>query len=384
MAKTEGELIEYTNRTINELVYPKYKLKKAYNYYNGIRDPEQFRYLETNFGIGSPTSLEFIPLIKKHVDALVGEYLESPVLPKITCKDSNTISNIERDKHLKIVQEVYSYLNRQLNNTLLAFVNGKNITDPAIEQQINQIIEDLDRSYVSEYEITAQNVIQYILHSKDIDFTEKRRILLLDLLISGYAFFKVVPSTSGTNIDIKILDPLNTFVDKNPSSTYIKNSYRSVVREWMTKSQIRSIYGNLLSAEDLKDLDDMYETLTDCSSIYIRSYNNAETGFPDSNGLEAGRELSPGLPNEEYGIITNRFIPVYTVEWVETDKDFTMQRYEQVRIGDTIFITQNKPVDVTRSQDKPSFCTLSTSGIYFATRSSEPYSLVLACANLQD
>lgn len=61
-----------------------------------------------------------------------------------------------------------------------------------------------------------------------------------------------------------------------------------------------------------------------------------------------------------------------------------MQRYEQVRIGDTIFITQNKPVDVTRSQDKPSFCTLSTSGIYFATRSSEPYSLVLACANLQD
>ena len=94
MAKTEGELIEYTNRTINELVYPKYKLKKAYNYYNGIRDPEQFRYLETNFGIGSPTSLEFIPLIKKHVDALVGEYLESPVLPKITCKDSNTISNI--------------------------------------------------------------------------------------------------------------------------------------------------------------------------------------------------------------------------------------------------------------------------------------------------
>ena len=314
MAKTEGELIEYTNRTINELVYPKYKLKKAYNYYNGIRDPEQFRYLETNFGIGSPTSLEFIPLIKKHVDALVGEYLESPVLPKITCKDSNTISNIERDKHLKIVQEVYSYLNRQLNNTLLAFVNGKNTTDPSIEQQINQIIEDLDRSYVSEYEITAQNVIQYILHSKDIDFTEKRRILLLDLLISGYAFFKVVPSASGTNIDIKILDPLNTFVDKNPSSTYIKNSYRSVVREWMTKSQIRSIYGNLLSAEDLKDLDDMYETLTDCSSIYIRSYNNAETGFPDSNGLEAGRELSPGLPNEEYGIITNRFIPVYTVE----------------------------------------------------------------------
>ena len=152
----------------------------------------------------------------------------------------------------------------------------------------------------------------------------------------------------------------------------------------MTKSQIRNLYGKYLSQDDIKALDDMYETVTDCSSIYIRSYNNQATGFPDSNGLEAGRELSPGLPNEEYGIITNRFIPVYTVEWVETDSDFIMQRYEQVKIGDTIYITQKKPVEVIRSQDHPTFCTLSTSGICFSTRSSEPYSLVLACANLQD
>ena len=384
MERTEGELIEFINRTINELVYPKYKLKKAYNYYNGIRDPEQFRYLETNFGIGNPTSLEFIPLIKKHVDALVGEYLESPIKPMVTCKDSKTISNIERDKHSKIVLEVYNYLKKHLNNSLLSILNGNNSIDKAVEHQINQIVEDVDKNFISEYELAAQNVIQYIIESKDTDLIEKLRILLLDLLITGYAFYKVEKSSSGTNINIKVLDPLNTFVDKNPSSTYIKNSYRAVVREWMTKSQIRNLYGKYLSQDDIKALDDMYETVTDCSSIYIRSYNNQATGFPDSNGLEAGRELSPGLPNEEYGIITNRFIPVYTVEWVETDSDFIMQRYEQVKIGDTIYITQKKPVEVIRSQDHPTFCTLSTSGICFSTRSSEPYSLVLACANLQD
>ena len=109
MAKKNEELIELVDKAINELVFPKYQLKKAYNYYNGIRDPEQYRYLEENFGIGSPTSVEFIPLIKKHVDALVGEYLETPILPKITCKDSKTISNIERDKQLKIVGETYNY-----------------------------------------------------------------------------------------------------------------------------------------------------------------------------------------------------------------------------------------------------------------------------------
>jgi hypothetical protein len=37
---TNDELIEKTDKTISELVYPKYKLQKAYNYYNGIRDKD--------------------------------------------------------------------------------------------------------------------------------------------------------------------------------------------------------------------------------------------------------------------------------------------------------------------------------------------------------
>ena len=82
--KTEDEMVACINKAITELVYPKYKLQKAYNYYNGVRDAEQFRALEENFGLGNPTSIEFIPLIRKHIDALIGEYLETPILPKIT------------------------------------------------------------------------------------------------------------------------------------------------------------------------------------------------------------------------------------------------------------------------------------------------------------
>lgn len=382
--KTDDELIDTINKAINELVFPKYTLKKAYNYYNGIRDPEQFRYLEENFGIGNPTSLEFIPLIKKHVDALVGEYLETSIVPKITCKDSKTISNIERDKHLKIIQEVFKYLKEHLNNSIMSYLNGKNNVDTNIKKQLDDLVEDIDQNFISEYEITAQNVLEYIIKSRDTDLIEKLRILILDLLITGYAFYKVIPSKSNSNVEIKVLDPLNTFIDKNPSTSYIKYSYRAVIREWLTKSQIINTYGSYLSKEDLEAIDNMYETVTDSSSIYVRSYANQATGFPITSGLEAGRELTPGLPDSAYGAITNRFIPVYTVEWVETDSEFKMQRYEQVKIGTDIYITQKQPIEVIRSQDNPTFCTLSTSGICFTTRSSEPYSLVLACASLQD
>lgn len=46
-------MTELANKAISELVYPKTEIQKAYNYYNGIRDADQFRHLEENYGIGS-------------------------------------------------------------------------------------------------------------------------------------------------------------------------------------------------------------------------------------------------------------------------------------------------------------------------------------------
>ena len=89
---TKDELIENTDKTINELVYPKYNLQKAYNYYHGVRDADQIRYLEEQFGTSTPTTITFTPLIKKHIDALIGEYLGTPILPKVFCKDKETIT----------------------------------------------------------------------------------------------------------------------------------------------------------------------------------------------------------------------------------------------------------------------------------------------------
>lgn len=116
---TKDELIDKTDKTIAELVYPKMDLWKAYNYYNGIRDERQFAYLKEKYGLSQPTSLHFTPLIKKHLDALIGEYLGTPIIPKIFCKDSETINNIDREKQLKIASELSKYLTSHLRNSIL-------------------------------------------------------------------------------------------------------------------------------------------------------------------------------------------------------------------------------------------------------------------------
>lgn len=378
---TKEELIEKTDKAITELVYSKYDLQKAYNYYNGVRDADQFRYLEEVYGANTPTTLHFTPLIKKHIDALIGEYLGTPIIPKIFCKDSETINNIDREKQLKIAKELRTYLQGHLKNSILNFVNGKNINDGLVEQQLKRIIEDINNSFISEYEIAAQNVIEYIMQSRDTDIMTVLRDLLLDLLITGYAFYRVEHTVGNNNIKIRALSPLNTFIDRNFESPYIKNSYRVVVRSWMSKSQILNKYGKDMTATDRKILEDKWSSIYDTSMYYVKM--NEHSGIPCTNGLQADTEVTPGYPDSTSGT-TQELIPVYEVEWLETDKDFVMQRYETIRIGEEIYILKGKNDKVMRSKSNPSYCSLSVNGIYFLNRGTEPYSMVLACAHLQD
>lgn len=374
---SEKELVDKTNEVIAELVYDKHELQKAYNYYNGKRDPEQFKYLEENFGIGSPTSVEFTPLLKKHVDALVGEYLGTPIIPKISCKDSDTISAITREKQLEITNGIVKFLKEHLTNSLVQMIQGKDPTDAAIKQQLDKIVQDIDQSFVSQYEIAAQNLVQYIMQSREIDFITKLRQLLTDLLITGYTFFRVKASPSGQNIDVEVLDPLNTFVDRNPDSPYVRKSYRCVVRKWMTKSQILTKFGKEIPKEDLKQLkEEWYEG----QAVYRRSYADFA---PQEEDVDF--DTIPGYPDDEYSASHRfRLIPVYDVEWLETGDDFKMKRYNCIRIGEEIYILRGEDKTAIRSKDRPNECDLSVNGVYFLNRSRKPYSLILKCAHLQD
>lgn len=385
---SKEELMRKTDEAITELVYDKWDLQKAYNYYNGKRDAEQFRYLEENFGIGNPTAVEFIPLIRKHIDALIGEYLGTPILPKVTCKDSDTISKISREKQLNIFTEVLQFLQKRLQNRLMEAFSSNDqedkLTDPAIKQDMNLLIEDLEYGFESQYEIAAQNVIEYLLQSRATDIKTKLKTILLDLLVTGWTFFQSKPTVGNNNVKIEVHSPLNTFIERNPNSPYVKDSYRAVIRKWMTESQILNEYGDKLSRQDRAELKDSCKNYCkDQSAWLVRRYTDG--CHQTTLGLRAGEEVViPGYPDYGNNRDYYRLVPVYEVEWLETDKNFVMQRYKSVRIADDIYILEGKDDSVIRSHDNPNYCSLTLNGLYFTNRNSEPYSIVLACAVLQD
>ena len=380
-------IIDNVDKAISELVFNKWRLQKAYNYYNGKRDPEQFRYLEENFGIGNPTSMDFTPLLKKHIDYLVGEYLELPLLPKISCKDQATLSSINRDLQLQVSTQIFKYLQSKLNNY---FVQGlyKDGVDLQIQQDIDKLVQDTQDNFISQYEIAAQYILQYCIQSRNLDMTSNLRVLLTDLLITGSCFFEVKPTPNKENFRIEILDPLNTFIERNPSSQYVKDSYRAVHRRWMTKQQILNEYGPELSKDSLSELEDMYEHYTDSNYMYIRAMEGTVGSKPyaaEASGLDAGRGIVPGYPADTYESFNHKLLPVYEVQWIDTDKKtFAQTRYRGVRIGQSIYINRGEDKDIIRTIDDPSKCSLSIGGIYLINRDHAPMSLVLQCSFLQD
>jgi len=383
----EKDILDNIDRAINELVYEKTSIIKAYNYYHGKRDPEQFRHLEENYGIGTPTSVEFIPLVRKHIDVLIGEYLTIPVQPKISCKDKETLSNIFRDKQKLINDSITSELKKHLTTTIYATPGQPAPTDIDIQNRLNSLEEDLNRNFISNYEIAAQHIIEYTMQSRNIDFGNKRKTILTDLLVSGTCYYRARPTQSNTSPELIILNPINTFIDRNPESPYLKKSQRAVAREYLNKHQILSRFGKELDKDDLEVLESMEAYSQDGSTTtYLRSYDSV-TGNNITDGILGGFEVTPLLPFERNTSKYYRLYPVYTVEWLQADKEngeYISNRYEGIRIGTSIYIPKGKVENVIRSIEEPRECDLSINGIFYADRNGDPLSLILATANLQD
>lgn len=299
--------IEQINKHIQDLVYEKVQLKKAYNYYHCVRDAEQFRHIEDNYGIGVPTTIGFTPLVKKHIDVLVGEYLELDPELQISCKDDTTISNIMRDKKLQIDLEVMNMLKSNLQNMLVSvFLKNESANvDPYIEHQIAQIKENIENSFVSEYEVAAQNILNYIKHSRDLDMKNKMRELFTDLLITGICYYRVKPSGSKQNLSYEVLNPLDTFVEKNHNEFYLNKSPRAVIRKWMTIEQILAEYKDELSSDAISRLKNQIgKDVDNAGTVFVRAYTNispAEGGGTvtrcvPSKGILGGMEVTPIFP----------------------------------------------------------------------------------------
>ena len=390
--------IEKINKCITELVYDKVGLRKAYNYYHGKRDADQFKYLEDNFGIGVPTSISFTPLMKKHIDVLVGEYLELEPDMQVTCKDDETISKIQRDKKLKIDAEIYKFLVKYLHHALIdILMNSKEpVNAPFIEKELERIKNEVENSFESDYEIAAQNILEYIKHNRELDLRNKLRELLTDLLIGGCCYYRVKPSNGNLRMDV--LNPLDTFIERNPNSFFLNKSRRAVIRRWMTKDEILEEFGEDLNDTAIDKIESYFSGLTHGDTLYdyvvvnSKMDNLLEDGTTTSQvatpGILAGLEVHPLYPytSDEWATtINNRTVPVFECQWLEFDRKKNRSvLHEGVKIGGEVYIAKGEPDYYIRSKSDGNSCKLNINGMFFNDKNGQPFSLIQSTQDLQD
>lgn len=388
---SEEYQLDWCDYIISTLVKEKRDLIKAYNYFNGKRDHYQYENIEKNFGVGNPTSVGFTPLTRKHIEALIGEYMSRAPKPEISCKDSRTLTNINRDKQLYTQQRIKDWLSQYLNNQVYTALitkgegqsqESRRIQDSFIEQEIKQVTDAANRSFLSNYEIAAKDICKYTLNSREIDFKNKLETLGLNLFISGETYFKVVPTATKTNYRVEVCDPLNTWVDKDPKHKYMRNAYKAVVRKWMTVEEIEMKYGNYLSQENLKTLHSWQNLQENNSDFILITGTEARCG--GNPGIHDGVGVHP-LNDDTFTY--RELIPVYETEWIDSYKEkgkWSGRHYAVTRIGQDIYILDDNNIEMPRQMDEPDIPRLNINGLWYTNGSGSPYSLMLATADLQD
>lgn len=389
--KNKKDIIKkYAKQIINDLVKPKKDLVKLYNYYYGYRDAEQFQYLSDNYGFGTPSVVEFTPLVKKHIDGLVNEYMSVPTQKIIGCKDKDTLSIIHNDLKERIDLKLKEFYQNDIYSLTRAIVSGKSI-NPLMEKKIEDIINKEKSSYSSEYEIAASKVLDRVFTLDKYELKQHIRNMMLDFLISGQFFYRVKPSLSESDFEIEDLSPLQVFPEYGYTATQKNQDTKVVVVKYLTRQAILQKYGHHLNSEDIDRLKSSIDNLHNKKNYSIWSNTSLPSGYLSYRDLQY-HYVVPGFSKNTWDntgtVNAGLLYPVFEVEWLSPNKQedgkYRIDRYEAIFIGNDICIPLGVNDTVIRSTDDPLNCSLSVKSYYFQSKGFEPYSLMKTTMNLQD
>jgi len=400
---------------IAAMVREKTHIKQARNLYDGIRDKDEFRYLEEVFGIETPVSVKMTPLIKTRIDVLVGILLDEVFTYRISVNDADTLTNIEDQKRkLKAKEIVDKWKKFHSDNVDLVNKGEQPKASPYEEDFLKKLEHSLNESFISEFEIAAGALLKFFEQDPTIDIKQKIKQFFVDMLIAGEAYYRVYIEHEGEDPKLEICKPENVFYSKNTNHQFLSAGNQPLVnavvhRFFLKRSEILSRWGHLMTDEqkvvlfaqadaaaaprirDPRQLDHIYNY---GNNVLNQHTNSTWDTLPvyhvewlANNEVELTEEEQTDLQIVET-LKHNRFQdPIFGKEagnGKPNKKGYRLDRYEGVRVGWNVYLNMGKSRWMPRSIGAPYLTTLSYNGVTYNDRSSKPYSMTLACKDLQD
>lgn len=335
-------LIGNVDAAILQLVRSKRELRKYRDLYEGFRDPQEYAYLEENFGIGNPTRVKMIPIIRNRVQVLLGQHLQNPIKKRITCTDQQSIASLEQEKVEYATKEVAQRLAASLQSLLAGISGGAQQAEqgaapaqpgapaqPAAlslfgEAELQQLNEQL-QSFQAGLEISAQHVLDELLQSPDLRLKEKFTLLLERLLVEARPYYRVMPRQQGHMPQYEAIPPEELHFILPPGERWLRHGTRFVRRQLLTRQEVITRYGYALSAEERRIIAGVNEN-PNLPWVNLSLGGERYLDYYGPGGLEKPGSDSPNWASsptyrdqQTLGANPGDLVEVFHVEWIATN-----------------------------------------------------------------
>jgi len=355
-------------------------LKSLYDYYNGVIDEQDYRYVLKPYGKtrnNFPSKLRNYPIIKPIIDLLLGEKAKRPLNYTVTVTNADSTSIKEQEKYSALLQ-----IANQLFEQKVAPQEGAE--QPPAPQQI---LEEFERTYVDSRALKGQAAINYIMQNQEI--RDKFQKGFFHYLVTGevYSHKGVIRNDPF----YEILNPLDIDYDKDPDLEFVEDGDWAMVRKYAHASTVIDTFGESLTDEQILELENPQQTsadsyllyraeangsdeniyrnrLIECITVYWKSrkrigfvtYGDPLTGTDEEMVVEEGFRLSKEMKSLGAKI---------RYEWVN-------EVWEGTRIDGRFYIDINPIANQRTSLDNPSKCKLPVNGRKYSDINSDNISLV--------
>jgi hypothetical protein len=356
------------------------RLKRLYDYYNGVIDNADYNYVLKPYGKtrqNFPSKLRNYNIIKPTIDLLLGEKAKRPFNYSVVALNSDAVDRKEQSKSQFIMSMIEQGIVNELNAA------GIDTGEESQEIPMTENMKDMfERSYVDNEAILGQKGLTYITQSEEVH--DKLQKAWFHFLVSGECYSERTVRNNEVNYDI--LNPLDIDYDLDPDLDFVEESDwciitrymgpSAIVRNWgrfLDKDQMESLWSNRINdsmsvfSASNHDRNALSDTLIRVRTVYWQSLKRI--GFltmmdPETGSMET-TEVSDGfvLPKEmrELGA---------RLEW-----EWHNQPWQGIRIGDDIDIDVRQ-VSSREFIDNPSKLKLPVNGRRYSDINSQNISLI--------
>ena len=358
----------------------KRRLKRLYDYYNGLIDMEDYDYVLRPYGktrTNFPSKIRNYPLIKPTIDILLGEKQKRPFNYTVSVLNSYAVDRKEKAKNDLILQTIQQAVVNSMNQVVETGEQSNPVPD-------SKDLQDMfERSYVDNMAILGQKGLTYIMQEQDVQ--EKMEKGFFHWLVAGEVYSERI--VRNNEVEYNLINPLDIDYDLDPDLDYVEDSDWALITQYMGPAAIIRTWGrlldkdqtaaimtetsydtNLLFFEDRRE-DHLQSRLIKVRKIYWQSLQRIGflTYMDPTTGMEETMEVPDGftIPAEmkELGA---------KIEW-----EWHNQPWQAIRIHDDIDIDV-RPVDqYPGSPDNPSKIKLPVNGRRYSNINSSNISLVM-------